>query len=81
MRHEIRTAIKDIRADGHNSARLLALQALQALKSVAADCDGEELREISGHSPRPAHERRHRKRRRLRLVPLPRHQRLRPRRR
>jgi translation initiation factor eIF-2B subunit delta len=49
MRAEIRTAIKDIRADGHNSARLLALQALNALKTVAAECEGEELRDTCRH--------------------------------
>ena len=45
MRPEIRTAIKDIRADRDSSARLLALSALNALKSVSAECAGEELRD------------------------------------
>ena len=49
MRPEIRTAIKDIRGDRESSARLLALSALQALKSVSAECTGEELRETCRH--------------------------------
>lgn len=49
MRAEIRTAIKDIRADSQSSARQLALTALEALKSVGPECDGEELRDTCRH--------------------------------
>jgi translation initiation factor eIF-2B subunit delta len=49
MRAEIRTAIKDIRADSQSSARQLALAALEALKIVGPECDGEELRDVCRH--------------------------------
>ncbi len=49
MRAEIRTAIKEIRSDSQSSARRLALTALEALKSVGPECDGEELRDTCRH--------------------------------
>ncbi len=45
MRAEIRSAVKEIRADRESGARQLALAALRALAAVAEDCTGEELRE------------------------------------
>jgi len=45
MRAEIRSAVKEIRADRDSGARQLALAALRALASVAQECTGEELRE------------------------------------
>jgi len=45
MRAEIRSAVKEIRADRESGARQLALAALRALAPVAQDCSGEELRE------------------------------------
>ncbi len=47
MRPEIRTAVKDIRADREKGARQLALVALEAQRSIAADCTGEEFRECA----------------------------------
>lgn len=45
MRAEIRSAVKEIRADRDSGARQLALAALRALALVAPECTGEELRE------------------------------------
>jgi ribose 1,5-bisphosphate isomerase len=45
MRPEIRSAVKEIRADRDRGARQLALTALRALASVAQECTGEELRD------------------------------------
>lgn len=47
MRPEIRTAVKDIRADREKGARQLALVALEAQRSIAGDCTGEEFRECA----------------------------------
>jgi len=45
MRAEIRTAVKEIRADREKGARQLALAALQALREVAPDTSGEDFRD------------------------------------
>jgi translation initiation factor eIF-2B subunit delta len=46
MRTEIRTSIRDIREDTQSGARQLAVAALQALRDVAPECSGEELRDV-----------------------------------
>jgi len=45
MRPEIRAAIKDIQANRDVGSRQLAQAALEALRSIGPDCNGEELRE------------------------------------
>ena len=45
MRAEIKAAVAEIRADRDKGARQLALTALEALRGVANDMPGEELRD------------------------------------
>lgn len=45
MRPETKAAIKEIQADRDSGARQHALAALQALRAIAGDCIGEELRQ------------------------------------
>ncbi len=44
MKPEIRAAVREIRSDRERGARQLALATLEALRSVASDCSGEEFR-------------------------------------
>ncbi|HSP54799.1 MAG TPA: hypothetical protein VLS25_04345 [Dehalococcoidia bacterium] len=44
MKPEIRAAVREIRSDRESGARQLALATLEALRSVAPDCSGEEFR-------------------------------------
>jgi translation initiation factor 2B subunit (eIF-2B alpha/beta/delta family) len=47
MKPEIRAAVREIRSDRERGARQLALATLEALRSVAPECDGEEFRECA----------------------------------
>ena len=44
MKPEIRAAVREIRSDRESGARQLALATLEALRSAAPDCSGEEFR-------------------------------------
>jgi len=47
MKPEIRAAVREIRSDRERGARQLALATLEALRSVAPECGGEEFRECA----------------------------------
>ena len=47
MKPEIRAAVREIRSDRDSGARQLALATLEALRSVAPECTGEEFRECA----------------------------------
>lgn len=47
MKPEIRAAVREIRSDRERGARQLALATLEALRSVAPECTGEEFRECA----------------------------------
>lgn len=47
MKPEIWAAVKEIRSDRERGARQLALATLEALRSVAPDCTGEEFRDCA----------------------------------
>lgn len=47
MKPEIRAAVREIRSDREHGARQLALATLEALRSVAPECGGEEFRECA----------------------------------
>src|SRR3990170_2002836 len=47
MKPEIRAAVMEIRSDRERGARQLALATLEALRSVAPECSGEEFRECA----------------------------------